>query len=422
LEPDPGSRIRIPLWLVIAADIGARLFFLFWTDPRAISPDLYGWKRVAAELAAGSNPYNTTALLNWPPLWMQVLFFAGRASSGTGIDVVRIVQALLITAEVGLLLVTDRLMAALGIHRRRLLLLVGIALNPICILLICQHGNFDVLVALAVSISLLWLFRFLRGLDAVPWLVAALFIGLGVALKSAPIVLAPLLCAGVRRVPTVTRAFGGTLVFGPALYGLSVIFVLGPQQIVRHVLAYRSIPDWFGVTGLFHWMGRDDWTRVYAVVFPVGLGAAMTLLAISLWKARAVSPEEILLWALLLLAAIPFLGCGYGPQYLYWFWPLFLAAAATGSPAFRKAAGAFAAIAATTYVAEYALIERLGGFLLYPRPSAPVQLVAFLLRSNRVTALANTPLFFAYGILFAAAARDLARRHRRRRMAPEPEP
>ena len=52
-----------------------------------------------------------------------------------------------IAAECGLLLATDRLMQRFGIRRRRLLLLAGIALNPICVLLICQHGSFDVLIA-----------------------------------------------------------------------------------------------------------------------------------------------------------------------------------------------------------------------------------------------------------------------------------
>lgn len=404
---------RIPLLLVVAADVGARALFLSLADPRAISTDLRGWEHVAAALAAGQNPYSTTTFLNWPPLWMQILFGLERLASATQVPLVRLIQIFLIACEAGLLVAADRLMARLPIRRRRLLLLAGIALNPICILLTCQHGNFDGLVALAVTLFLYWLVRFEQERDSSHWLAAALFLGIAVTLKTAPAVLAPLLCSRVRTLPAATRAIGAFLAFAPALYGLSVLFALGPDAVARQVLGHRSVSGWFGVTGLLHWLGRDEWSRAYGVVFPLILGVALALLAVSLWRRPAAGPRQIVLWSLLLLAAIPFLGSGYGPQYLYWFWIPLLVSAAAGSPGLQKAAGAFAAVALLTYAAEYALMESLGAFLLRAHPSPPIQLAALLLRTNRGAAAVNGPLFLAYAFLFAAAARELSRLRQR---------
>ena len=76
------SRWSLPA--VVALGVIVRLLFLFCTDPRAISVDLQGWVRVWHELEAGRNPYVTTTLLNWPPLWMAILGLLGKVSTGSG--------------------------------------------------------------------------------------------------------------------------------------------------------------------------------------------------------------------------------------------------------------------------------------------------------------------------------------------------
>ncbi len=180
---------------MLAADVGARALFLLWTDPRAISADLRGWQQVADALVAGQNPYNTTPALNWPPLWMQVLFGISRLASTVGVPLVRAIPVFLIASELALILAADRLLALFQVPRRRLLLLLGIAWNPICLLLVCQHGNFDVLIALSITLFWIWLLRFHRDEDWSAWLMAALWLGLGVTLKGAPAVLSPARCS-----------------------------------------------------------------------------------------------------------------------------------------------------------------------------------------------------------------------------------
>ncbi len=163
------------------------------------------------------------------------------------------------------------------------------------------------------------------------------------------------------------------------------------------------------MTGVFHLLRRDDWTRAYATIFPIAVGAAVILVAARLWRAVRPTPRELLLWSVVLLIAIPFLGPGYGPQYFYWFWPLLIAAAATGSRPLQWSAGFFTAVACATYVAEYAVTESLGAFLVWKDPSPGLVFLSIAFRSNRAAALANAPLFCAYGVLFWALLSEVRR-------------
>ena len=282
--------------------------------------------------------------------------------------VVRALQFFLIAVDAGLIVAADRLMHRLGVPSRRLLLLAGIALSPVSILLSCQHGSFDSLVALMIVLFLLAMFRFLESGETAPWLAATFLLGCGTALKSIPAILAPLTAAGSRRLSIPERAIGAVLLFGPALYGLSIVFALGPAEVAEHVLRYRSLPGWFGLTGLLHWLGRDDLTRAWASVFPAVLATAMAFAGVAIWRSRSVSRRELTLWSLILLVGIPLLGSGYGPQYVAWFWPILFAAAPGASRRFQAAAGAFAAVAAATFLFEYGVMESLGGFPALERP------------------------------------------------------
>ena len=62
----------------------------------------------------------------------------------------------------------------------------------------------------------------------------------------------------------------------------------------------------------------------------------------------------------LLLAAIPVLGPGYGPQYAYWYVRRCSRATLLLDDGWRRILRAFYAVAAVTYVVEYALLIALG--------------------------------------------------------------
>src|SRR6185503_9848672 len=108
-------------------------------------------------------------------------------------------------------------------------LLVGIALNPVAIILVCQHGNSDVQVGLLVTLAVAALGAHRRSRELAAWLGGCLFLGLGVLAKTVPLVLAPLLVPGARRASGTERALGAALLLGPAALGTAVILVLAPS-------------------------------------------------------------------------------------------------------------------------------------------------------------------------------------------------
>jgi len=383
--------------LVTGVSLCARLAFLTWMDPDAISADLRHWSAVARRLAVGENPYVSTDFLNWPPLWMQLVFGLDRIAKALGISTVLAIQLFLIAVEVGVIVATYDLLFAIGCSRRkrRWILLIGIALNPICILLVCQHGNFDVLVGFLVLLFLSAIIRWKRGGPIENWFLACFWLGLGTTLKVVPIVLAPLLLVGIRRLSHAARFLGAAVVLGPAAYGLSVLYVMNPAEITQKVIGYRSLPWRFGFTRLLRVFHLEHWIGGYSILFVGALLACMAVIGTNVLRRVTVPDRSLICGALLLLAFIPFAGPGYGPQYIYWFWPLVLAAFATGTRNVREVTILFSATAAATYVIEYAFRATLGGFLL-GHFSSTHPLVRFT--TVRLPAL-RLPLFLSYALL-----------------------
>jgi len=390
------ARLR-DLGLVTGVSLGVRLAFLTWKDPSAISWDLHAWSDVARRLAAGENPYVTTDFLNWPPVWMQLIFGLDRIAKAVGISTVLAIQLFLVAAELGVIVATYDLLLAIGCSRAkaRWTLLIGIALNPICVLLVCQHGNFDVLVGLLVLLFVSALLRWNRGGPIEDWFLACFWLGLGVAVKVVPIVLAPLLLVGVRRLSHAARFLGAAAISGPAAYGVSVIYVLSPAAIREKVIGYRSLPWRFGFTYLLRVFHLERWIGAYSVLFVGALLACMAIVGMSAVRRVTVPDRNLIYGALLLLAFIPFAGPGYGPQYIYWFWPLVLAAFATGTRNVREVTILFAATAAATYLIEYAFRATLGGYLL--GHFSPTH--ALVLYTTQRLPTVRLPLFLSYAVL-----------------------
>src|SRR6185503_8397760 len=135
----------------------------------------------------------------------------------------------LILFEIGVLVGTFRLLRLLAPEAKATaILVVGICVNPIAVLLICQHGNFDVLVGLWVVLFLTHLVLFQRGEEARDFLAACAFLGLAILTKTVPLVLIPLLVGAARRVAPRVRAQGAVLLLGPVVLGMSVLYILAP--------------------------------------------------------------------------------------------------------------------------------------------------------------------------------------------------
>jgi hypothetical protein len=379
------------------------------TWPRsAHSDDLDSWIRVAHELNQGANPYVTTTIVKWPPFAIVVVWLIDHAARALDVSFFTAMRVTLIAAEsavaVVLYLLLTRFAPARTVCR---LLIVGISLNPMAILFVCQHENIDVFVGLFVALALWALVVYDRTNDPVAWLAGCLALGLGAFTKTIPLVLAPLLAPGFRAASKLGRTLGAALFLGPIALGLSIVYVLAPKAVADNVFRYRSISGYFGVTGLLRIAHLDRVGSAYDRIFTVLLIACVVVLFRVAWT-RGLGASATVLLAGLLLAAIPALGPGYGPQYAYWYIPPLLATYPLLDDAWRKLLMGFYVIAAATYVIEYAFVGALGRFLVaFFDESSFLANVSRRISTPGAQTLVRTPLFIAFLVLLIAGFRRL---------------
>lgn len=342
--------------------IAARLLFILLM-PAVYSNDLHAWLRVMDLLDAGQNPYRETGVLNWPPFWMQILFALRKISDKTGINPTHLVQSALIGSEVltlwALAWIAPRF-ASPGRWFR--ILLFGLALNPLCIFLSCQHCNYDVFVGLIALLAVACLTRFADERRADDWLMACFFVGLGILAKTIPVMLSPLLLAGWRSLSWRQRFSGGLLLAAPFSIGMSVLFSLEQQGVKDHVINYRSMGGWYGFSGLIHQLISVEALDAFHKLSPVLF--VMALIGASWYCIRyAPGSRQILQCATLLLFFIPMFGPGYSPPYLLWFLPLLLLQLASADRSLLRLSVLAWGVVNLTYLAEYAVLESHGAFL-----------------------------------------------------------
>ena len=349
----------------------ARAAFIVLSSPRARSTDVFSWIAVAHELRIGANPYETTTFLNWPPLWLVVVWIIDHVARALGISFFLALRLFLIAVESGVVVLLYSFLAGVVPGEARRILIVGISLNPIAILLVCQHGNFDVLVGLTCLAGALALGRYSRTRDAIMWLVGAAAFGLGALAKTVPLLLAPLLARGARLNAWPARCLAAALFLGPAVVGDAVILVLAPHAVVHNVLFYRSQPGSYGITGIARAIGIGSLGDAYARdLFPLVLLAFVVGAAVVLSR-RDLDTRRTLLLAGLTLLAIPAVGSGYASQYAYWWLPLLVATYPLFDRGWRVLLLAFYVVAAATYIVEYGLLIDHGAFLIVNDHFAP---------------------------------------------------
>jgi len=388
-------------WLVRALVIA--------TWPRAAhSDDLTSWMTVARQLRLGANPYVTTTIVKWPPFAIVAVWLIDHLGRTLSISFFSAMRLMLIAAESAVVVVLYFLMTRFSPrYAVRRVLLAGISLNPIAILFVCQHENFDVFVGLFVALGVWALVVSKNTDDPVPWLAGCLAFGLGAFTKTVPLFLAPLLVPGFRAASRLGRTLGLALFLGPIVLTLSVVFVLAPHAVVDNVLLYRSIRGSFGVTGFLELAHLDGAGRVYERAFTIALVAAVALLVRVIWR-RGLDARRTVLLAGVLLAAIPALGPGYGAQYVYWFLPPLLASYVMFDVGWRRILLACYAVAAVDWIIEYAFVNALGRFMVaFFDDSSFIVRVSGKLSTQGAVTIVRIPLFVAFLVLLVAGTRRL---------------
>jgi hypothetical protein len=380
---------------LLAASWLVRAGFIALMPSRVHSADVDRWIAVARELRAGANPYVTTTYLNWPPLWMTVIWLLDHIARAVNVSFLLALQLFLIAVEGIVVVLLYSFLATVAPKEARRIVLVAICVNPVAVLLVCQHGNFDVLVGLACLAGVLALARDARSRDAVAWLAGALALGLGVLAKTVPLALAPLLAPSVRASRPLARALAAALFVGPALLGMAVIYALAPHAVLDNVVLYRSTEGWYGLTGIADALSLERATAGYSkFLFPAVLAVWVAAGFVLLTQRRLAARHVILIGALVLLA-VPTLGPGYAPQYAYWWLPLLAATYPLFDRGWRRLLLGLYVVAAVTYLFEYALFHGHGWFLEAFFPSSH-----FIEEANRLddpnwSTLLRLPFFVA---------------------------
>jgi hypothetical protein len=119
------------------------------------SLDVEYWQAALAAHDAGRNPYET-GVLNWPPLWLIVIVALDALAGYASIAFWSVLRLYLVLVESGLVVALYATLVSAGADRAavRRALLVGVALNPVTIILVTQHGNSDVQVGLLVTLAI----------------------------------------------------------------------------------------------------------------------------------------------------------------------------------------------------------------------------------------------------------------------------
>jgi hypothetical protein len=348
---------------VVVAALASRALFIAVVPMGAVSADLsINWTAVARLLDEGQNPYNGTDFLNWPPLWMQLIYLLHRISELSSVPWFMTVKLFTAALDVAGLVLTLQLLVR-DDKRSLQAVLCAWAINPSAVLVSCQHCNFDGLVAIWCVLATASLVRFERSQAVVDWLLACLFIGLGVLTKTVPVLLTPLLLGSARPLDMKVRAFGATLAFGPVALGISIIYVLGPEHISTKVLGYRSAAGWYGVTGVLYWLDAQSIAALYAKASQLLLLLGSVWIGLLAWRG-CLGRSGLILSIGWLLLIIPTLGPGYGPQYVAWSLPFLALAVPLVTGTSRIALVLQLAVTAVTLIVEYGLFPSHGALWL----------------------------------------------------------
>jgi hypothetical protein len=396
------------LAVVLGASWLARIAFVVAVGD-AHSMDVEHWQGALGAQDRGENPYQT-GVLNWPPFWLQVIVALDYTSHVLDLSFLTVLRVYLVLVESALVVTLYLTLVGVGAARApvRRALLVGIALNPVAILLVCQHGNSDVQVGLLVTLAVAALIAHERTRDVVYWLGACLLLGLGVLAKTAPLVLAPVLAPGARLASRAGRGLGVALFLGPAVLGLSVIAALVPIAVWDHVIGYRSIGHFFGIPGILTDLVVID-TSWYSTAFTVCVVAGVA--AMCAWLVRQPPPPAPVLF---LLVAVTFmvvvaLGPGYGAHYAYWFLPALVATYVLLDDTWRRLLLVAYVVAGVTYAIEYAFVSFLGAYAVavFGADDWIVELAEKLEDPGTLVAF-RLPLFVVYLVVIAVGIRRLA--------------
>lgn len=362
----------------------------------AYSLDLKHYLEVLEVLDRGGNPYKETAHLNYAPAWMQTLWFVARVADRISLERETAIKVFNLICHLILVCSAFLTSSFFTTHKKAFWLnLLLLILNPVVILLIYIHGSFDPLVAclmIGTVCTLIWSWK---NRDSIVWLYGSLLLGLGILFKTIPIVLTPLILQSRQWINWRTLALGLIIASLPCIVGLSTIYVLSRDAVLKKVINYESVPGYFGITGLFR-LGEWDLSldAIYVKFFTFSLITIIILYSILKGCDSKNMAQLLVKYPLFVLLFIVTFGPGFGTQYLLWVIPFCVLRLSITDEWYSFSNwiyGIFLFIAIPTYIYSYLSSPGLSGSLVSEVSNS---LIDFRDLQKQAT-IERLPLFFS---------------------------
>jgi hypothetical protein len=250
--------------------------------------DETSYEIVAEIVRRGGNVFAETARYNYTPLWAWILFALSSLADSFALPLHTVVRSFLTLIDLGNAVLIAEISGSIGIGRKSVAF-AAYALNPVLIMLVGYHGQFETFALFPLVLAVwLQLRSFKRQSSGLAWALAT------IAIVIKHIVLFSswtLVVYTFRRLWTLAIAFAASLV----VFALTFVPYLedGRQGIWTHVFRYRGYPGLYGTSTFVNY-------QLAEVLFLLGM-VGLPLVARGLLRLSLVDAMEFSGVALLVL-------------------------------------------------------------------------------------------------------------------------
>lgn len=298
--------------------------------------DMESYRLVAAAVAHHRDVYDLPGRYPYLPLHLYLLAGAGWLAKHTGLPFEFAVKLPAIAADASLAAMVAWAAAAQGRRYSAPALAMVYALNPLSLLVTAYHGQFD-----AIPAALLIGSRAVLAVHPRRWTapLAGLLLGLAVAEKTWPALVAPLLLVRIRGVRQ--QVLFATCAALPVLLCLALYQVRVPGGTLRALHTSLTYQGYLGTWGFSELLVRVTGSREAGIARAARLGPWVMLGALALSYMAALRLRRDSDRIALVIGAVYAAASGWGVHWLSWLVPVALIGARRWVAAYLGAAGAY---------------------------------------------------------------------------------
>lgn len=302
--------------------------------------DLESYRLVSAAVLAGRDVYDVTGRYPYLPMHLYALGAAGWVAAHTPLPFELLVRLPGIAADAGLAAMVGVATARQSKDGAAPSYAMAYALNPITLLVTGYHGQFD-----AVPVALLFAGWLVLVSDArrAP-ILAGLLVGLAVAEKSWPALVAPIFLLRIERMRDRIAYYAIICFTVAAVLAVYELWVSGGAlHAVRTASEYQGYLGAWGYSAVLVRLAGPNHSAI-ATAEAARLGPLLLATALGLAYLAASQLRRDTDRIALIIAAMYAVTCGWGVHWLAWMAPFALASRRRWGPAYIAVAGSYVSV------------------------------------------------------------------------------